>query len=111
MAKSNPQKLRCVTCGRKHRRSHPQNARYWMLLHEISDGVRPQGQSYSAEVWHHYMKLRYLGGDDVRLPNGKVITVPRSTAALDIGGFNEFMAAVEHWAGERDVWLDSLDAA
>lgn len=101
---------RCPTCHRRRARSNPANARYWLLLHAIADKVRPGGVSYSAETWHTYCKSRWLGCDDVRLPNGKTLTIPRSSASLDTAEFNDYMAAVEAWAGDRDVWLEEIAA-
>lgn len=102
---------RCPTCNRLHRRSHPQNARYWLLLHAIAERVRPQGAVYSAETWHTYFKSRFIGCDDVRLPNGKTIPMPRSSADLDIDQFGTYMTAVEAWASDRNVWLDEIASA
>lgn len=100
---------RCPTCHRRHTRTNDANRRYWLLLHAIADKVRPGGNSYSADTWHTYCKSRWLGCDDVALPNGKVLTIPRSTAALDVAEFGDYMDAIEAWAHERDVWLE--DAA
>lgn len=102
---------RCPACHRKMTRSTQANARYWLLLHAIADKVRPGGNAYSADQWHVYCKSRWLGCDDVSLPNGKVLTIPRSTAGLDVAEFNDYMGRVEAWAGERDVWLDEECAA
>lgn len=102
---------RCPTCHRLHKRSHPQNSRYWLLLHAIAEKLKPQGQAYSAETWHHYFKTKLIPGSVVDLPNGKTIMVPRSTTDLDVGEFAEYMTAVETWAVERDVWLDGMEMA
>lgn len=102
---------RCPTCKRPHKRSTQANAFYWALLHEIAEKVRPGGNAYSADQWHAYAKSRWLGCDDVSLPNGKVLTIPKSSAALDITEFNEYVAKVEAWAAERDVFLADREAA
>lgn len=103
---------RCPACGRRARRSNPANARYWALLHEISEKVRPGGNIYSADQWHFYFKSRYLGCDDVPLPNLKTLTVPKSSAALDVAEFGEYLDKIEAWAAAKDVWLaDREDAA
>lgn len=104
-------KPRCPTCHRLHKRSHPQNARYWLLLHAIADKVRPLGVEHSAEIWHEYFKSRYIGCDDVTLPNGRVLTRTKSTTDLDVAEFNDYMARVEEWARDRDVWLDEIASA
>lgn|SRR5512135_2565897 len=102
---------RCPTCHRLMKRSQPQNARYWALLHLLSEKIKPNGSVYSAEAWHHYCKSRWLGCDDIPLPNGKMLVMPRSSANLDVAEFNDYMTAIEAWAAERDVYLDDLAAA
>ena len=99
---------RCPTCKRKLRRSNEANRRYWMIIHLIADKVKPAGAEYSPETWHSYFKLRLLGGDDVKLPNGKTLVLPKSSAELDTHEFHEYAEKVEAWAAERDVFLDEL---
>ncbi len=102
---------RCPTCHRLQKRSHPQNALYWSLLHMIAEKVKPGGLSYSADVWHTYCKSRWLGCDDIALPNGKVLSQPRSTASLDVAEFGDYFTQVSAWAAERGVYLEDLVAA
>jgi len=102
---------RCHACGRRHKRSNPANGRYWALLHAIAEKVKPGGVSYSADTWHQYAKSRWLGCDDVELPNGRTLSMPRSTANLDVAEFNDYMGKVEAWAAERDVWLADMEDA
>lgn len=108
MNKSQPS--RCPACGRKQKRSHDANAYYWSLLHEIADKVQPSGNAYSADTWHQYAKSRWLGADDVTLPNGKTLTVPHSTANLSVDEFNDYITKLEAWANERGVYLADLAA-
>ena len=102
-------KERCPTCGARERRTTAQNALYWKLLNQISEQVRPGGLSYSVDTWHVYWKSRLLGCDDIRLPNGNVIVVPRSTTDLDVPAFSDYFAQVEAWAAERGVHLPDLE--
>lgn len=97
---------RCPTCKRRLTRSSRANRRYWLILHAVADKLRPNGQAYSAETWHRYYASRFLGCDDVRLPSGKVLTIPRSTSALDTGEFHEYATQVEADANERGVFLE-----
>lgn len=103
---------RCPVCGRRARRGNPANARYWALLHEIADAIKPGGNVYSADQWHTYFKSRYLGCDEVTMPNLKTLQLPRSTSALDVAEFGAYLDKIEAWAAEKDVWLaDREDAA
>jgi len=97
---------RCPTCHRRKTRSTPANARYWLLLHMIAEKLHPQGKSYSANTWHTWAKSRFLGCDEVTMPNGKTLQIPRSSADLDVSEFQDFMQKVEVFASEHDVWLE-----
>ena len=101
---------RCPTCNRTIRRSSEANRRYWLLLHRLAEKLKPEGVQYSPETYHVYYKLKFLGGDDVKLPNGKVIVMPKSSADLDKGEFHEYAEQVEQDANERGVYLDDLPA-
>lgn len=97
--------MRCPTCGQEEKRSNDQNSRYWKLLSKLAE--KPvQGVKYSSETWHTYCKFKWLGAEDITLPNGKVITQPKSTAGLTKPEFSEYMMNVETWCNEHNVWLD-----
>ena len=100
---------RCPTCGRRHKRSNPANALYWALLHLMA-GREWDGQTHSAESFHTYYKTRFLGADDMTLPNGKTLTIPYSTANLDAAEFGDYLDKVQADCTERGVYLDELPA-
>lgn len=77
----------------------------------IADRVKPEDKEYSANTWHLFFKRAYLGADDVKLPNGKVITVPKSTAELDTAEFGDYFTKVQIWAQKRDIYLDDIQPA
>ena len=95
----------CPTCLRRHKRSTEANRLYWALLHAISEKLPVQTQTYSADQWHLYLRSKFLGCDDMKLPNGKIVTIPKSTADLDVPEFSEYYDKVSHWAAEHNVWL------
>ena len=96
---------KCPSCGRKKTRSSEQNKRYWKLLSLLAEKVI-QGTKYESESWHEYFKFKFLGADDIKLPNGKVIVRAKSTTELDVSEFNEFMTQVEVWCNDRDIYLE-----
>lgn len=102
---------RCPTCHRRHRRTTQANALYWVLLHQLAESLKPNGQQYSADTWHAYCKSRFLGCDDVRLPNGKTLTIPKSSADLAVDEFNEYFGKVDAWAAEHGVFLADREMA
>lgn len=78
------------------------------MVHLIAEKLKPADNQYSAETWHTFFKLKLLGGNDVTMPNGKVIVVPKSSAELDKAQFHDFMCQVEAWAVERGVYLEEV---
>lgn len=102
---------RCPTCKRRMVRSNEANRRYWALLHALSEKIRPAHNVYSADSWHLYCKSRFLGCDDHALPGGKSMTIPRSTAGLDVAEFSDYLSRVEAWANEHGVFLEDMEGA
>jgi hypothetical protein len=100
---------RCPVCGQRNKRSSEQNRLYWTLLHEIADKLILKTGSFSAEQWHLYFKQRFLGSDEVRLPNGKVIQIPKSTADLPVDDMSKYYTQVEVWASEHGVFLGDME--
>ena len=111
MSATRPTVARCPTCKRRHKRTLPQNNIYWELLGEIAKKLKTQEGYFSDEVWHEYFKRRYLGADDVRLPNGKTSVITRSTADLEIPEFGEYFDKVQAWAADHEVWLADRELA
>ena len=97
---------RCPACGRREKRSSEQNARYWAIVARVTKDLRGDGGAeYDLRAWHAWFKFRFLGGEDVKLPNGYVMTQPKSSADEDTPEFSDYMTAVEAWAAERGVYL------
>ena len=97
---------RCPTCKRRLTRSNDANRRYWALIHVMASRIRPRGEWYSADQWHLYCKTKFLGAEDVKMPSGKVLVMPLSTADLDVHAFNEYMGKVEAFANEHGAYLE-----
>jgi hypothetical protein len=97
---------RCPTCKRRYVRSGEANRRLWALYHAMAEKIAVRGQHFSADTWHLWAKSKWLGCTDHVLPNGKTLTVPASTAGLDVQAFSDFMTAVESWANEHGVYLE-----
>lgn len=69
------------------------------------------GQHYSAEAFHKYYASRFLGCTDFALPNGEVLTIPRSTADLDVAEFGDYFDRVQADCAERGVYLADMESA
>lgn len=45
------------------------------------------------------------------MPNGKTLTIPRSTANLDVAEFSAYFDAVQADCAERGVYLADMESA
>jgi hypothetical protein len=90
--------LELIVRKRVYKRSTEQNKLYWSRLNEISEGLPVQGVNHSAEAWHHWFRQKFIGSEDLTLPNGKVFSQPISTTTLDVGAFSEYLTQIESWA-------------
>lgn len=72
----------------------------------IAEKLKVQGQTFSTQAWHSYFKQRFLGIEEIRMPNGRVVQEVRSTADLSVPAFGDYMTQVEAWAADHHVFLD-----
>ena len=103
-------KDRCPVCGSNTvKRTGSQNRIYWALLQMITEQLPVKGQNYNANAWHVYLAQRYLGCNDITLPNGKVVVMPVSTSSLTKEEFAEYFDRCLVWAAEHGVVLPDQD--
>lgn len=106
MASTRPTIKKCPTCGRRTKRTSEQNRRLWALYAMMASRLKPGGNLYTPEQYHIFAKLKFLGAVEHKLPNGSTMTIPNSSADLDVSEFTEFLTQVEAWAAEHNVWLE-----
>ncbi len=86
----------------KSTRSQEQNALYWVRLTEISEQLFPDGKQYSPEVWHEWLKAKFLG-KTVIVVDGEPHIVPKTTTTLKTVDFADYLTQVEAWGAEHGV--------
>ena len=91
------------------KRTGAQNRILWALYSLIADQLKVKGAVYSPSIWHVYLTTRYLGCNDITLPNGKVLTMPVSTTGLTKEEFSEYFDRVMVWSAEHGVVLPDHD--
>ena len=94
----------------KRGRSAEQNKRYWAIVNEIAQH-EVKGQRFMAESWHEYFKGRFIGKEEIKLPNGEIFNRPMSTTDLDVVQFGEYMTQIEAWAAGHGILLADEQAA
>lgn len=82
----------------KARRSDEQNRKLHALLNEISENVCVNGRYFEMEVWKEQVRRRFIGTEEIHLPDGTRIERGISTTTLDVGQFSELIERVTAWA-------------
>lgn len=78
----------------KEKRSQQQNARYWKILSQVSDGAIISGKKYKPESWAELFKEMFIGLEE--LPNSRYTSI--STTTLSVEEFSIYMDKIEAYA-------------
>lgn len=89
--------LTVVVAEHHERRSSRQNRLFHALLGEIAENVRPNNQQYDLEFWKELVRRRFIGTEEMTLPDGTRIDRGLSTASLSVGEFTDLIDRVTHW--------------
>jgi hypothetical protein len=83
------------------KRSTEQNKRLHAMLNEISQNAYLNGRRYEMEAWKEFYRSRYIGTEEIELPDGRRIERGISTTTLNKQEFADFLTAIEsHAAAE-----------
>lgn len=85
------------------KRSVEQNRRLWFLYREISEKVFIDGKRFSQDVWHEFLKRKFIGC--IEMPNGQLMGI--STTKLSVQEMSEYQEKIISWASmEHGVLWD-----
>lgn len=76
------------------KRSVEQNRRLWFLYREISEKVFIDGKRFSQDVWHEFLKRKFIGC--IEMPNGQLMGI--STTKLSVQEMSEYQEKIIAWA-------------
>lgn len=82
----------------KERRSADQNRLFHVLLTQISEQAWMGGKQYDVYVWKEMVRRKFVGTEEVDLPDGTRFERSMSTAKLDVGEFSKLIDIVSAWA-------------
>lgn len=85
----------------KSRRTTEQNSRLHALLTDIANNAWVDGKQFDAETWKEFFRQKYIGTEEVLLPDGRRIERGISTTTLDVGAFSDFMDQISAYAAEN----------
>jgi len=82
----------------KARRNGAQNALLHAMLTQIAEGVHPDGRTFGVEEWKELVRRKFIGTEEVDLPDGTRTVRGLSTTTLSVGQFADLIDQVSAWA-------------
>ena len=79
-------------------RSLEQNKRMHALFQEIAESAVIDGRRFSADAIKEFARRRFIGTEEIDLPDGTRIVRGISTTTLTVSQCAEFMEQLEAWA-------------
>lgn len=95
----------CPCCGRPEKLSDPQRDRYFAMIGNLLQ--HPKLAHLSKRQLDLYFRDKFLGGEEITLPNGKTIYEPHRLnrkKGPDIPTMSEYMDKITAWCAEVGVW-------
>lgn len=83
-------------------RSKDQNRLLHWYLQRIADNAWVDGKQYEMLTWKEYFKGKFIGYEDVLLPDGRVIQQAISTTTLSLEDFSDFITKIECYSVSHD---------
>lgn len=87
--------LEVIVQTARSKRSIEQNKRLHALLREIAEQARVNGRQFDAETWKEWARRKFIGTEEIALPDGTFVERGISTTTLSVGEFTAFMDAIE----------------
>jgi predicted RNA-binding protein YlxR (DUF448 family) len=97
-AASDGRPLAVSVAEHKAQRSGEQNRLFHALLNQIAEQATVDGRQYSAEVWKEQIRRRFIGLEEIDLPDGTRTERGISTKSLNVGEFSNLIEIVRAWA-------------
>lgn len=93
--------LQITVALKKSRRTIEQNKRLWALYGELSQNAWVNGQQFSPDIWHEYLKGYFLGYNETVLPNGEVLKTPISTTTLNTAEMTDYQNKIQAYGASE----------
>ncbi len=85
----------------KAKRSDEQNRKLHAMLRDLAQNAWVQGRRYDEETWKEMIRRKFIGTEEIDLPDGRRIERGISTTALGVAEFSELIEHVIQWANEE----------
>lgn len=83
------------------KRSDDQNRKLHAMIRDIAEQAWVDGKKYPQDVWKELIKIRFIGAEEVNLPDGRFLERGISTTKLSVSEFADLITKVQVWASEE----------
>lgn len=80
------------------KRSSEQNRLLHALLNTIAENATVGGKYFDVETWKEHVRRKFIGTEEIHLPDGSRIERGISTASLTVPEFTLLIERVQAWA-------------
>lgn len=82
----------------KAKRSIEQNSMLHAILSEIAEGAWVNGRQFPMEVWKEFFRAKFIGTEEMVMPDGQIKEKGLSTTTLDVAAFSDFINQISEYA-------------
>jgi hypothetical protein len=80
------------------KRTSEQNRLFHALLNTIAENATVGGKYFDAETWKEHIRRKFIGTEEINLPDGSRLERGISTASLTVPEFTLLIERVQAWA-------------
>lgn len=92
-------------------RTSAQNRLLHAILRDVAESVRVSGQTFSSDAWKEMFRRKFIGTEEITLPDGQRIERGISTTALNVGQMTEAIDRFQAWLAQEFGYLPEEIAA
>ena len=85
----------------KSKRSDDQNRKLHAMLNDLSANAWINGKQFSPETWKEFVRQRFIGTEEIDLPDGRRIERGISTTKLSVSEFSELIEQINEYAASE----------
>lgn len=93
--------LAITVAEHRAKRSIDQNAKLHALLNDISQNAWVGGRQFPPETWKEHVRRKFIGTEEIDMPDGRRIERGISTTSLGVEEFSLLIERVQQWAADE----------
>lgn len=93
--------LAITVAPHKQKRSTDQNAKLHAMIADLAAHAWIDGRQYDEETWKEYIRCKFIGTEEVDLPDGRRTMRGLPTSSLSVEEFANLITQVQAWAASE----------